>query len=129
MGVLGAHCRGLAEEANVEKDVDFIIGTFSKSLGSVGGFCVSNHDEFDILRIACRPYMFTASLPPAVIASTLEALNQLERRPELRAQLMANAARLYNGPDRMGFQLGQIGRASCGERVCRYVYLSVVAGT
>src|SRR3546814_15875094 len=57
MGVLGAHGRGLAEEANVEKDVDFIIGTFSKSLGSVGGFCVSNHDEFDILRIACRPYM------------------------------------------------------------------------
>src|SRR3546814_11543976 len=68
MGVLGAHGRGLAEEANVEKDVDFIIGTFSKSLGSVGGFCVSTHDEFDILRIACRPYMFTASLPPAVIA-------------------------------------------------------------
>lgn len=106
MGVLGAHGRGLAEETNVEKDVDFIIGTFSKSLGSVGGFCVSNHAEFDILRIACRPYMFTASLPPAVIASTLEALNQMERRPELRAQLMVNAARLYNGLDRMGFTLG-----------------------
>src|SRR3546814_19553263 len=101
MGVLGAHCRGLAEEANVEKDVDFIIGTFSKSLGSVGGFCVSNHDEFDILRIACRPYMFTASLPPAVIASTLEALNQMEK----------------------------IGRASWRERVGQCVEFSVVAGS
>src|SRR3546814_5314823 len=91
MGVLGAHGRGLAEEANVEKDVDFIIGTFSKSLGSVGGFCVSNHDEFDILRIACRPYMLTASLPPAVIASKLVALNQLARRTEFCAHKIGRA--------------------------------------
>src|SRR3546814_15392957 len=118
---LCAHGLGHAEEVNLYKDVEFIICTLSKMCGSFGGVCVSNHDEFDSLRIACRPYMFTASLPPAVIASTLEALNQMERRPELRAQLMANAARLYNGLDRMGFTLGQIGRASCRERVCQYV--------
>lgn len=106
MGVLGAKGRGLAEEAGVEEDVDFIIGTFSKSLGSVGGFCVSNHPEFDILRVACRPYIFTASLPPAITASTREALHQIERRPELRTRLRANATRLYNGLNSMGFVLG-----------------------
>ena len=60
LGVLGASGRGLAEAAGVEADVDFIVGTFSKSLGSVGGFCVSNIDDFNILRVVCRPYMFTA---------------------------------------------------------------------
>src|SRR3546814_2348943 len=70
MGVLGEHGRGLAEATGVEADVDFIVGTFSKSLGSVGGFCVSDLDGFDVLRVACRPYMFTASLPPSIIAST-----------------------------------------------------------
>jgi len=52
MGVLGANGRGLAEELGVEDDVDFILGTFSKSLGAIGGFCVSNIDDFDLLRVA-----------------------------------------------------------------------------
>src|SRR3546814_4250781 len=78
MGVLGEHGRGLAEATGVEADVDFIVGTFSKSLGSVGGFCVSDLDGFDVLRVACRPYMFTASLPPSIIASTRSALQRLD---------------------------------------------------
>jgi len=106
MGVLGARGRGLAEAAGVEKDVDFVIGTFSKSLGGVGGFCISDHAEFDILRVACRPYMFTASLPPAVIASSIEALNQIQRRPQLRHRLMQNAERLYSGLSNLGFAVG-----------------------
>ncbi len=64
MGVLGARGRGLAELADVEADVDFIVGTMSKSLGAIGGFCVSDADDFDLLRVVSRPYMFTASLPP-----------------------------------------------------------------
>src|SRR5262245_17178331 len=79
MGVLGPTGRGLAEEQGVEADMDFIVGTFSKSLGAVGGFCVSDHPQFDLLRIVCRPYMFTASLPPSVIASATEALRQLRK--------------------------------------------------
>jgi 8-amino-7-oxononanoate synthase len=106
MGVLGKTGRGLAEELGVEADVDFIVGTFSKSLGAVGGFCVSDHPQFDLLRIVCRPYMFTASLPPSVIASVTEALNQIRRRPELRTQLWDNVATLYNGFARHGFALG-----------------------
>ena len=106
LGVLGETGRGLAEAAGVEADVDFIVGTFSKSLGSVGGFCVSNSPDFDLLRIVCRPYMFTASLPPGVMASTLEALNKLRAEPALRASLMRNATRLYDGLSAMGFQTG-----------------------
>ena len=106
LGVLGATGRGLAEKAGVEDDVDFIVGTFSKSLGSVGGFCVSNSPDFDIMRIVSRPYMFTASLPPGVVASTLEALHKVQREPELRVNLMRNAHRLYDGLVAMGFQTG-----------------------
>jgi 8-amino-7-oxononanoate synthase len=106
MGVLGPTGRGLAELAGVEADVDFIVGTFSKSLGSVGGFCVSDHPDFDIMRVVSRPYMFTASLPPGIIASTLQAVQRLQEEPELRARLTANARRLYDGLNELGFTTG-----------------------
>lgn len=106
MGVLGEHGRGLAEAAGVEADVDFVVGTFSKSLGAIGGFCVSDMDDFDVMRVTCRPYMFTASLPPAVVSSTVTALRRLEEQPELRHKLMANARRLYDGLSAMGFMTG-----------------------
>lgn len=106
MGVLGEHGRGLAEAAGVEADVDFVVGTFSKSLGAIGGFCVSDMDDFDVMRVTCRPYMFTASLPPAVVSSTVTALRRLEEQPELRHKLMANARRLYDGLSGMGFMTG-----------------------
>ena len=103
LGVLGEHGRGLAESAGVEADVDFVVGTFSKSLGSVGGFCVSNIPDFDILRVACRPYMFTASLPPAVMASTIMALRRMQEEPQRRQRLHENAQRLYHGLRKLGF--------------------------
>ncbi|MBE7216897.1 MAG: pyridoxal phosphate-dependent aminotransferase family protein [Caulobacteraceae bacterium] len=106
MGVLGAHGRGLAEAAGVEGDVDFIVGTLSKSLGAIGGYCVSDVDDFDLLRVTSRPYMFTASLPPGVVASTRAALGRVERDDLLRARLHANARRLYDGLRALGFETG-----------------------
>lgn len=106
MGVLGEHGRGLAEAADVEADVDFIVGTFSKSLGSVGGFCVADIEGFNVLRVACRPYMFTASLPPSIIASTRQALRHLEADAPLRARLTNNANHLYEGLRELGLQVG-----------------------
>ncbi|MGA0530468.1 serine palmitoyltransferase [Hansschlegelia sp. KR7-227] len=106
MGVLGERGRGLAEREGVEDDVDFVVGTFSKSLASVGGYCVSNVDGFDILRIAARPYMFTASLPPSIMASTLSALETLQNEPQRRAKLTANSRRFYNGLKNAGFAVG-----------------------
>jgi 8-amino-7-oxononanoate synthase len=106
LGVLGAHGRGTAEEAGVEADVDFIIGTFSKSLGAIGGYCASDHPELDLIRFANRPYMFTASPSPATIASTRAALRILSSRSELRERLWANAHRLYARLQALGYRLG-----------------------
>jgi 8-amino-7-oxononanoate synthase len=106
LGVLGDGGRGLAQEAGVEAGVDFVVGTFSKSLGAIGGFCVSNHPELDLVRYASRPYVFTASSSPSIIASTRKALSILQARPELRQQLWNNAHRLYQGLQQMDFDLG-----------------------
>jgi len=106
LGVLGNCGRGLAEEAGVEDGVDFVVGTFSKSLGAIGGFCVSDHPELNLVRYASRPYVFTASSSPSIIASTRKALNILRTRPELRHQLWDNANRLYQGLQQMDFDLG-----------------------
>jgi 8-amino-7-oxononanoate synthase len=64
MGFIGPNGRGVAEEQGVMDDVDFIIGTFSKSVGTVGGFCVSNHPKFEIMRLVCRPYRCRPPLSP-----------------------------------------------------------------
>ncbi len=106
VGVLGAHGRGLAEAAGVEDEVDFVVGTFSKSLGSVGGFCVSSRPELELIRMAARAYIFTASPTPSVVASTRAALRLVSAHPELRKQLWRNAARLYEGLGKIGYQLG-----------------------
>ncbi|GAB0119999.1 serine palmitoyltransferase [Acidisoma sp. 7E03] len=106
LGVLGDHGRGLAEQVGVEADVDFVVGTFSKSLGSIGGFLASSLDGFEALRLTARSYMFTASLPPSVAAGVTQALEVLEARPDLRAHLNRNAARLYAGLQAAGFRLG-----------------------
>ncbi|HHJ16285.1 MAG TPA: aminotransferase class I/II-fold pyridoxal phosphate-dependent enzyme [Gammaproteobacteria bacterium] len=105
LGMLGAHGRGVAEAAGVEDDVDFIVGTFSKSLGAIGGYCVSNHDQLNAIRFAIRSYIFTASPSPSVIASTRAALRLMQERPYLRDQLWANAQRLYDGLQALGLQV------------------------
>jgi 8-amino-7-oxononanoate synthase len=106
LGVLGRRGRGLAEEAGVEDRVDFIVGTFSKSLGAIGGFCVSNLPEMDMIPLAARPYIFTASSSPSVIASTRAALQILSTRSELRSKLWDNAHQLYQQLQELGLQLG-----------------------
>jgi 8-amino-7-oxononanoate synthase len=106
LGVLGEHGRGMAEEAGVEAEVDFVIGTFSKSLGAIGGYCASDHPELDLIRYANRPYVFTASSSPAIIASTRKALGILSAHPELRQRLWENARRLYIRLQALGYHLG-----------------------
>jgi 8-amino-7-oxononanoate synthase len=106
LGVLGERGRGLSEESDVESSVDFIVGTFSKSLGATGGFCVSDHPEAELIRYGSRPYIFTASPCPAVIASTRAALNRLRIEPELRVLLWNNARQLYQSLQEMGFRVG-----------------------
>ncbi|KPK61402.1 MAG: 8-amino-7-oxononanoate synthase [Gammaproteobacteria bacterium SG8_31] len=106
MGVFGTRGRGLAEALGVDDNVDFIVGTFSKSLGSVGGFCVSNRPELELIRMAARSYIFTASPTPSVVASTRAALRLIHDHPELRERLWNNSRRLYDALSRAGFRLG-----------------------
>lgn len=106
LGVLGQHGRGLAEETGVEQDVDCIVGTFSKSLGSTGGFGISFHPEFELIRYTSRPYIFTASPCPSVVASTRATIRIIQTHPELRQQLWTNAHQLYNGLIKSGYTLG-----------------------
>jgi len=105
-GVLGPNGRGLGDEAGLEQHVDFVVGTFSKSVGAIGGFAAGNHPLFDTLRYTMRPYMFTASASPASIATSLEALRILKAEPERRARLWANSEQLYNGLKGLGFAMG-----------------------
>ena len=106
MGFIGENGRGVVETAGVMDDVDFIIGTFSKSVGTVGGFCVSNHPKFDIMRLVCRPYVFTASLPPSVVATAETSIRKLMHGSNKRAHLWENSRNLHAGLRELGFTLG-----------------------
>jgi 8-amino-7-oxononanoate synthase len=104
-GVMGATGRGLAEELGVEQDVDIILGTFSKSLASIGGFAVGSK-AMEVLRYSSRPYIFTASPSPSSIASVRASLKIIAEQPELREKLWSNAHRLYQGLAKLGYELG-----------------------
>jgi len=106
MGFFGEHGRGVFEEAGVSDDIDFVVGTFSKSVGTVGGFCVSNHPKFEVLRLVCRPYVFTASLPPSVVATAATSIRKLMHAADKRAHLWKNSRRLHQGLRDLGFSLG-----------------------
>ncbi|USU12281.1 aminotransferase class I/II-fold pyridoxal phosphate-dependent enzyme [Sphingomonadaceae bacterium OTU29THOMA1] len=106
MGFYGPNGRGVYEAQGLEAEVDFVVGTFSKSVGTVGGFCVSNHPKFEAIRLACRPYIFTASLPPSVVATAAASIRKLKTAHAKREQLWANARQLHGGLKAMGFRLG-----------------------
>lgn len=106
MGTLGETGRGAAQAAGVEDDVDFFAGTFSKSLGAIGGFCVSRHPELEAIRYCINAYIFTASSSPSIIASTREALRIVAAEPARREQLWDNANRLYTGLKDLGLAVG-----------------------
>ncbi len=106
MGFFGPNGRGVYEAQGVEGEVDFIVGTFSKSVGTVGGFCVSNHPKFEAIRLACRAYIFTASLPPSVVATAATSIRKLMHAHNKRAHLWENARQLHGGLKAMGFKLG-----------------------
>lgn len=105
MGFFGPNGRGVYEEMGVEDDIDFVVGTFSKSVGTVGGFCVSNHPDFEVLRLVCRPYVFTASLPPSVVATAATSIRKLMHASDKRAHLWKNSRRLHAGLRQLGFSI------------------------
>src|SRR5881409_30973 len=107
LGTYGPTGCGCAEDQGVLDDVDFIVGTFSKSLAGVGGVCVSDYPELRALHFLARAYVFTASGSPSNIASVGAALNVVRRHPELRDQLWANVRRLRQGLRDLGYVIGE----------------------
>lgn len=105
-GIIGDKGRGLANELGVEDKIDFITGTFSKSLGSIGGFLVSHKHDVEALRAQIKTYMFTASNTPGATASTRKALKILESEDQLRHQLWCNCNALHSELVNLGFELG-----------------------
>ena len=108
VGVLGKYGRGLAEEAGVEDQVDVVVGTFSKSLGTVGGYAVSRRHDLSQLRAAARAYAYSASSSPSVMASARAALKVIRANPELRERLHNNARVTYGALQQLGYELGPV---------------------
>lgn len=106
-GPFGARGLGRAEAEHAVAGVDFIVGTFSKTLGATGGFCVSNHDVLPLLHYTSRPYVFTASASPSSVAGVLAALHVVEHQVEsLQSRLWANVRRARAGLRDAGFAVG-----------------------
>jgi 8-amino-7-oxononanoate synthase len=106
LGTYGPTGLGCAEAQGVLDDVDFVVGTFSKSLAGVGGVCVSDHPELKLLHFLARAYVFTASSSPANVASVQAAVRIVREHPELRDQLWANIRRFRRGLHDCGYVIG-----------------------
>jgi 7-keto-8-aminopelargonate synthetase-like enzyme len=106
MGFFGPNGRGVYEDQGLAGQVDFVVGTFSKSVGTVGGFCISDHPKFEAIRLACRPYIFTASLPPSVVATAAASIRKLRYAHNKRQHLWENARFLHGRLRELGFRLG-----------------------
>src|SRR6185437_7633617 len=102
LGTYGATGLGCAEAQGVLDHVDFVVGTFSKSLAGIGGVCVSDHPELRALHFLARAYVFTASGSPSNVASVRAAVSVVRGHPELRDQLWANIRRLRSGLQDLG---------------------------
>ena len=107
LGTYGATGLGCAEDQGVLDEIDFVVGTFSKSLAGIGGVCVSNHAELRALHFLARAYVFTASGSPSNIASVSAAMKVVRAHPELRDQLWANVRRLRQGLRELGYVIGE----------------------
>ena len=107
VGVLGPKGDGTAAHFNLVDDVDLIVGTFSKSLASIGGFVAGAEYVIHYLKHHARPLIFTAALPASNTAGVLAALEILKTEPERRAALWENTRRLQEGLRSLKFDIGQ----------------------
>ncbi len=107
IGVLGKNGRGTAEHFGLEDQIDLIMGTFSKSLAGIGGFMAGNERAINWIKHVSRPLMFSAALPPVLVATAKMAVEVIRTEPELRDKLWANAAHLKTGLERLGFDTGE----------------------
>jgi len=106
IGVLGRNGRGTAEHYGLEDKVDIIMGTFSKSFASLGGFIAAEEPIIDYIKHHARALIFSASMPPAAVAATIAALDIIENEPERRERLWRNVNKMREGFQKLGFNTG-----------------------
>jgi 8-amino-7-oxononanoate synthase len=106
IGVLGQTGRGTAEHFGLEDEVDLIMGTYSKSLASIGGFIAGSAEVIHYIKHVARSLIFSASPPPASVASVSAALDIIENEPERREALWRNTNKMFKGFTELGFEVG-----------------------
>ncbi len=105
-GVVGENGGGTTELYNLKGKVDIVCGTFSKSLGAVGGFVASNAELIKLLRFYSRGYMFSTSMPPSTAASISAAIDVINEEPEIRERLWRNIKYFKKKLLKLGFNIG-----------------------
>lgn len=106
LGVIGPRGEGTAAHFGLQDKIDAIMGTFSKSLATVGGFIAGNAKLIDFLRHTSRALMFSASLPPASVAVVMKSLDIIEQEPERREALWENTKAMAEGLLDLRFDIG-----------------------
>ena len=105
-GVLGKHGRGTGEHFDMEDDIDLVMGTFSKSFASLGGFIAGKKKVVEFIKHNARALIFSASMPPSAVATVNKALDILKAEPERIEHLWKNTRKMKKGFDEMGFNTG-----------------------
>jgi len=103
IGVLGRQGRGTADHFGLGDDVDIIMGTFSKSFASLGGFIAASKEVIYYIRHSSRAFIFSASMPPSAVATVIEVLKLIEAEDEHVARLWRNTRKMKKGFDEMGY--------------------------
>jgi|SRR5271157_812974 len=106
IGVLGKTGRGTTQHFGLEEEVDLVMGTYSKSLAAVGGFIAGDQTTIDYVKHTARALMFSASLPPALVAAASAALDVMDEDPGLLERLWKNTRKMLNGYKALGFDTG-----------------------
>ncbi|NMB95514.1 MAG: aminotransferase class I/II-fold pyridoxal phosphate-dependent enzyme, partial [Clostridiaceae bacterium] len=106
LGVLGEHGRGTGEYFGLEDEVDIVMSTFSKSLASLGGFIAAKEEVIHYVKHVSRPFIFSASIPPANAAAALEAMNIIEAEPERIKRLTEIADYMREGFKKLNIAVG-----------------------
>ncbi len=105
-GVLGETGAGTTEHFGLQKETDLVMGTFSKSFASVGGFIAGSEAVIDFMKHHARPLIFSASMPPYVVATVQKALEIIRSEPEHRERLWKNTHKMLAGFKSLGYDLG-----------------------
>ena len=108
LGVFGREGRGTCDHFNKLPDVEIVMGTFSKSLASIGGFIAADKETINYMKHNVRPYIFTASIAPAATAAVIEALHIMRSEPERNVALWDNTNYAMKAFKDLGFEIGPV---------------------